>query len=74
MSGRPVTIILTMDEACCLNNALRAELERARRKLHDPEWLGFDEYVRRLDACIAKVGEALAEALAPEKAEKASAA
>jgi hypothetical protein len=74
MSARTVTIIFTMDEACALNNALRAELERARKKASDPDWLGFEEYGRRLDACIGKVGDAFAEAMRPEEPEEEAAA
>jgi hypothetical protein len=67
MSARTVTLVLTMDEASCLNNALHAERERARRKISDPDWLGMDEYARRLDACVGKVGDAFAEAMRPEE-------
>jgi hypothetical protein len=71
---KSVVVILTMDEASCLNNALRAERERAQRKAHDPNWLGFDEYARRLDACIGKVGEAFAEEMRAKETQKADAA
>lgn len=74
MSKRAVTIVLTMDEASCLNNALRVELERAERKRNDPAWVGMDEYCRRLDGCILKVGEAFAEAMRPEEPKKVDAA
>ncbi|MER8946110.1 MULTISPECIES: hypothetical protein [unclassified Mesorhizobium] len=57
-----IRLELSTDEASCLNNALRREMEAAERQRGKPAWIGVDEYIRRLDACIQKVTKAFEKA------------
>lgn len=50
-----LSLSLSLDEAACINNALRRELEIAERYLRDPNMIGAEEYVRNLDACLRRL-------------------
>ncbi|MER8990425.1 MULTISPECIES: hypothetical protein [unclassified Mesorhizobium] len=57
-----IRLELSTDEAACLNNALRLEMQAAEKRRNLPAWIGVDEYIRRLDACIHKVAKAFEKA------------
>lgn len=57
-----VRIELSTDEAACLNNALRREVQAAERQRGQPAWIAVDEYIRRLEACIQAVAKAFEKA------------
>ncbi|CAN7166671.1 hypothetical protein LJR234_000348 [Mesorhizobium amorphae] len=62
MSDKLVRIELSTDEAACLNNALRREVQAAERQRGQPAWIAVDEYIRRLEACIQAVTKAFEKA------------
>ncbi|RWB32140.1 MAG: hypothetical protein EOQ42_33520 [Mesorhizobium sp.] len=65
MSAKLVRIELSTDEAACLNNALRREVQAAERQRGQPAWIAVDEYIRRLEACIQAVAKAFEKATRP---------
>lgn len=53
-----ITVNLTPDQAAACNNALRREIEAARRLQRDPKIIGADEYLRRLDGAPQEITSA----------------